>query len=242
MKELEDKKWFPAFLRKHQMEYISFIATVFKIYLPLRPKLLDHLNITASKEWTDVCSGKGGPVLSLDIDHPVLLTDLYPTQPNDKHNPLILYSEKEVDILRDEIPGNGLISMFNAFHHFDDFEKGIILQKAKKDLRPIFIAEILQPDLICLLRVIITTTVGHWLCVPFMKPFSFQRLLFTYLLPLHTLTIMIDGIISVFKSGSKKYYQEMADRYSTKSYQFNFETIPSFSSTIYLLKGRAVKN
>jgi hypothetical protein len=241
MQELEDKKWFPAFLRNHQTEYLSFLASAFRLYHPIKQKLLDCLQNVPNAEWTDICSGAGGPVKNLATHHKVLLTDKFPHTNIQDNLSGITYHEKPVDVLKDDIPGKGLISMFNGFHHFGHSEKEEILQMAAKSARPIFIAEILQPNLICLLRVIFSATVGHWLLVPVMKPFSLKRVLFTYIIPLHTFTILIDGIISVCKAGSSTYYKKLCKNNSTEQYQLYFECVPSFSSTIYLLYGKALK-
>jgi hypothetical protein len=238
MRELEDRKWFPAFLRKHQTDYLAFLATTFKLYHPVKPILLKCLNNSSNTDWTDTCSGSGGPVKGLNMDHPVLLTDLFPYTNNHIPNDYISYHEKPVNILEDAIPGNGMISMFNAFHHFNQKEKRRILEKTKKDSRAIFIAEILQPDLVCFLRVLLSATVGHWLLVPFMKPFSIQRIIFTYIFPLHTLTVLIDGMISVFKAAAADNLRKLAFELSDNNYKFFFEAIPSFSSKLYVLYGR----
>lgn len=240
MRELEDRPWFPAFLRKHQTDYLAFLASIFKLYDPVKPQLLNCLIHGSKDEWTDVCSGSGGPIISLDLPHRILLTDKYPISNFSERNERILFHEKPIDILQDEIPGEGLTSIFNAFHHFDHAQKTTILQKARKNRRPVFIAEILQPNLICLVRVILAATLMQWLLVPFMKPFSWKRLIFTYVIPIHTLTVVIDGIISVCKAGSATYLQSLAEEQTSGSYTFAFEAIPSFHATLYILYGRPI--
>ena len=239
MRELEDLPWFPAFLRKHQMDYLKFIAAAFNIYHPALPYLKKNIHRHPEKGWTDLCSGTGGPIQSFDFNHPVLLTDLYPILYDKSSTGHISYYKYPVNVLTDAIPGDGLITLFNGFHHFNHEEKINILEKIRESKRPMLIIEILQPTTICLLKVLFTTTIGHWLMVPFMKPFSLKRIIFTYLIPVHTLTIMIDGIISVCKSKTAAYYNTLAEKCSTEQYTFRFKIIPSFSTKLFLLYGES---
>jgi hypothetical protein len=60
-----------------------------------------------------------------------------------------------------------------------------------------------------MLKVLFMTTAGTLLLTPFIRPFSFRRLLFTYVLPLNIITITYDGIVSVCRSTSAGGYQKM---------------------------------
>jgi hypothetical protein len=53
------------------------------------------------------------------------------------------------------------------------------------------------------------TTIGVLLFSPFIKPFSWQRLFFTYIIPINIITISFDGIISVLKSRSFNAYKKL---------------------------------
>lgn len=100
-------------------------------------------------------------------------------------------------------------TMFNAFHHFSDPMKRELVKRMREAKSPVIIAEILQPTVLCLLNVIAMTTIGCILLTPFIRPFSFGRLFFTYVLPVNILTITADGVISVFKSRSVKQYKTL---------------------------------
>ena len=104
-------------------------------------------------------------------------------------------------------------TMFNAFHHFGDEEKLKIVKKIQESGSVAFFVEILEPDIICILKVLFTTTLGCFLLTPFITPFSLKRLFFTYLLPVNILTITLDGIVSVLKSRSVKQYQKLFINY-----------------------------
>jgi hypothetical protein len=99
--------------------------------------------------------------------------------------------------------------MFNAFHHFRDEEKLQIIQKIQFSGSEAFFVEILEPNLICLVKVFFTSTIGNLVLTPFIRPFSFRRLLLTYVLPVNLLTITLDGVVSVLKSRSVSQYKKL---------------------------------
>ena len=99
--------------------------------------------------------------------------------------------------------------MFNSFHHFSDDEKLEISQRIHKNGSAAFFVEILEPTILCLLKVLFITIVGSLLFTPFVKPFSYSRLFFTYIIPINLFTVTFDGLMSVMKSRSIKQYQKL---------------------------------
>lgn len=160
----------------------------------------------------DLCSGSGEPACTIfknsEVFKQLTLSDKYPNTAGnfDKHT---LYLTKSTDALNIQFHSDAIYTMFNAFHHFSDNEKlkitnSMIAAEAKG-----YFVEILAPDFFFVLKIAFTTTIGALLLTPFIKPFSFKRLLFTYILPINILTITTDGLISVFKSRSVKQYQNL---------------------------------
>ncbi|HYG50133.1 MAG TPA: hypothetical protein VD905_04475, partial [Flavobacteriales bacterium] len=98
-------------------------------------------------------------------------------------------------------------TMFNALHHFSDTEKLNLLLDMRKSRVTAYIAEILQPGLFCLIKVVLMTTVGQLFLAPFVKPFSWKRLFFTWIIPVNLITVTWDGVVSVLKSRTYKQYQ-----------------------------------
>lgn len=241
MRELEDYSWFPESFRRHQMDFLSLLAMKFGLYLPVKPTIEKILSLQENADWTDACSGSGGPVLSLAGQHRVLLTDLFPSFDELSLPENISFHPKPADITFSLPPGTGLITLFNCFHHFDEGQQKKIIEMCRMTGRPVVVVEILQPTALSMVSVIITTTIGHWLLVPFMKPFRFKRLFFTYLLPLHTLSVLFDGIVSVFKSKGRRYYRNLALALDNESYRVVFEKIPGPFGPLFLVKGVPVK-
>jgi hypothetical protein len=101
--------------------------------------------------------------------------------------------------------------MFNAFHHFSKEEKIHILSKIQAAGSKARFVEILQPGLLCFIKVCVACTVGVLLLTPFIRPFSLKRLFYTYILPLGLLSILSDGLVSVLRSGSASDYKKLIE-------------------------------
>jgi hypothetical protein len=240
VRELEDRSWFPAFLRNHQTEFLAFIAKLFLLYEPIKPLILNKLYAPTAMDWTDTCSGSGGPIVALNIPHKTLLTDLYPPE-NGKGLPIFIrYHPNPIDISHTLPPGKGLITMFNSFHHFDDATKEKILTDTINSGRPFLFTELLQPDTKSFLLVCFSTTLGHWLMVPFMKPFDWKRIFFTYIIPIHTITIFIDGIISVCKARNELYYKNLLYKIKKMDYRVQFHKTKGRFATLYTIEGTPI--
>lgn len=215
VKELEDCDWFPALLRRYQTDYIGFAVTRINVY----GKFVEYVNssMDVSTPMTDLCSGSGEPAITIFKECPcftqLTLNDKFPSRMK-ADDEQITYCEQSVDVNTMKFQAGRCYTMFNAFHHFTDKEKLDIVSRIQNSGSSAFIVEPLEPGLFCLLKVIFAGTIGCLLVTPFMKPFSFARLFFTWIVPVNLLTITIDGIISVFKSKSDVQYRKMFALYA----------------------------
>lgn len=203
MKELEDYNSFPVFLRNYQTDFIGFAVVKLQVY----DAFVNHLHKLelAKKTTIDLCSGSGEPAITIFKESHsfsrLLLTDKYPRQ-LDFQDVKICYDKQSRDVVEMEFHGGANYTLFNSFHHFDDKNKLKIAREIQASGSEAFIVEILEPTFFCLLKVLLMTTIGTLLLMPFIKPFSFGRLFFTYIIPVNIFTITYDGVISVFKSRS----------------------------------------
>lgn len=224
MKELEDYTWFPPFLRNCQTEFIGFVVTRFNIY----DAFIDHLKrfLLPVQPLTDLCSGSGEPAMSVfrksNCFSSLLLSDKYPN-PFQLTNDKITYEVLKTDVLEMEFKRGMYYTMFNSFHHFNDKDKIRIVESIQDSGSVSFIAEILEPTVVCFLKVLFATTIGSLLLTPFVHPFSLKRLFFTYVLPINLITITMDGIVSVFKSRSVKQYTNLFTSYGSSIKIFRLE-------------------
>lgn len=242
MREMADCDWFPHWMRLHQQEFLGFIAYHFEIYKPLVKVLEPMLNHTRQPAWTDTCSGNGSAALSVERfispSPTVVLTDKFPPSLIQGFQPNIQYDREPLDILENLPDGQSVITLFNAFHHFTHNEKLGLLQKVAAAKRPFLSVEILRPGVGCYLSVLGASTIGQWLFAPFIKPFRLSRLIFTYLIPIHILSILIDGWISVAKSQGKTGYASLLSQLQdTSGYQFSVMHIKNDWNHLTILKG-----
>jgi len=241
--ELEDHFWFPTWMRRFQMEYISFMAVQFGLYLPVLPILQKMKAQLDFENWTDCCTGAAGPMQFLIHQHfstpTIFITDKY-LQPIQLAATNATIHFETVDILQDSIPGNGLITMFNALHHFSKEERIQIITSVAQSNRPFLFVEITHPTLINFITITLATTIGQLLFAPFVSPFSWKRLLFTYIIPVNLITITWDGWISVFRSITSKSFFQIQNETGTAAYSISFTQKGSWWKKISILTGQPI--
>jgi hypothetical protein len=200
--ELEDLPGFPAGLRRMQVEFIGWLVERFAVYHPVVTLIAASLEKTHADRLTDLGSGQGGPIRYL-ARQPALshvhftLSDRYPALMDDLPAN-VRWHPSSVDALAPVLPGSGPLSLFNTFHHFTpDQQQKIVRQQVQRGL---LVHEVLQPSVFVFLKIMLTTTLGQLLLAPFVRPFRWERMLFTYLVPVNLVTIPWDGLVSVFRS------------------------------------------
>ena len=200
--ELEDLPGFPSVLRRQQVEYIGWLVDAIGIYAPVTPLLSAALDHVGRPDVTDLGSGSGGPIHSLARQPELarvrfVLTDRYPS-PTPTHSPAVVWHAAPIDALSHGAPGRGVLTLFNAFHHFTPAQQQQLIRTHGR--RGVLVFEVLQPTLPTLLKILLTTTLGQLLLAPCVRPFRWERLLLTYLFPINLLTIAWDGVVSVVRS------------------------------------------
>jgi len=63
--ELEDQPWLPDIVRDLATDYLCFIQSVLGLHRPIVSVLADALRATGARDIVDLCSGGGGPAISL---------------------------------------------------------------------------------------------------------------------------------------------------------------------------------
>jgi hypothetical protein len=214
LKELEDYNWFPNMFRKFQLEFIGSLVNWFGFYKPIIPLAKNLLANAKTNAVFDLCSGSGKPAIylqnKLGNNFVTTLTDKFPQKKIPTSS--IIYLQQPINVLNIITEKEKLYTMYNAFHHFDDEQQRNILQLFSTNQSSILIVEILTPSFFTFLNVVFSGTIGQLILTPFVKPFSFWRLFFTYVIPVNIFTVVYDGIISVLKSKSVKQYQILTSK------------------------------
>jgi len=239
VKELEDYAWFPARLRRYQMDFIGNVVRWLRLYQPLVPVVQQLMQQQQLHSITDCCSGNGAPALymhqCLQPTPTTLLTDKFPQPFTPTDN--ISYDTNSRDALELVPQANQLYTFYNCFHHFSDAEQQILLQRFADNRASVVIAEILEPGIIPMLKIFFTTTVGQLLSAPFVRPFAWGRLAFTYLLPINLLTVTYDGLVSVCKSKTVKGYTQLMADVRQAGYTFRVQSIRQATGRIIYITG-----
>lgn len=241
VKELEDYHWLPKRLRKYQMDFIGNLVQWVHLYKPLVPVVQDLMQQHHLQQITDCCSGNGAPALYIQqqlAPMPSLtLSDKYPQPIELTAN--VNYNITPIDVLQVIPKPHHLYTMFNAFHHFSTGEQRELLKRFADAKASCLIAEILQPNIAVLVKIFLTTTLVQLLVAPFIKPFSWGRLLFTYILPINLITVTYDGIISVLKSKKSSQYGQLVASIPVTDYTFTVKKQRQVSGNIIYITGHS---
>jgi hypothetical protein len=207
--ELEDLAWFPRAVRDGGTDWLGFMANLTGMFSPVAPKIREAMRATGSSEIIDLCSGGGGPWLTLERELAksgtvrVTLSDLYPN--TGALSDARVRSDGRLDVRTTpvdatDVPADltGVRTMFNAFHHFPPDLAGAILADAVRQRRAIVVVEAINRRALGLAGLPLQIPAMVML-TPFVRPFRWSRLLFTYLVPLIPLLVLFDGTISMLR-------------------------------------------
>lgn len=209
--ELEDLAWWPTVVRDLATDYLHFMESRFALHRPVVPLLEAALRETGARQLVDLCSGGAGPVPDLladlrtaGLDVHAVLTDLYPNRAAFERaaatsGGTITFEAAPVDAR--SVPSHlaGFRTMFNSFHHFRPDAAQAVLGDAARAGQPIGIFEIPERSLRAVVPFLFTP-LFVLLATPFIRPFHWQRLVWTYLLPLVPFTCWWDGLVSQLRA------------------------------------------
>jgi hypothetical protein len=235
--EFEDQTWFPRVIRDLATDYLHRIEVIIRMHERVLGPLGEALRASGSERVVDLCSGAGGPVPALQralaaggLDLPFTLTDRFPNLPAFRRTEAV--SEGRIRFIAEPVdaravPGTltGLRTLFNSFHHFPPADSRTILLDAVEDREPIAIFEISERALPMFLFVFLTP-VFVLLATPFIRPFRWRRLFWTYVLPLVPLVCWWDGMISQLRTYTVSELEELTRGDGFDSYEWRTGRLP----------------
>ena len=192
--ELHEQPWFPSSLRDEITDALQFGLNLLKAYAPIAPLVGSVVNSTESRTIVDLCSGGGGPWLGLyrrlqntTLALHIWLTDKYPNlgafqSVRAVSESYLTFYQSSVDAMKVPPELKGFRTIFSAFHHFSPEEARAILQDAVDASQSIGIFEITRraPSTVGLM---FPWALMSFVSTPFIRPFRWSRLLWTYLVP-----------------------------------------------------------
>jgi hypothetical protein len=208
--ELLDQTWCPPAVRHGATDYLEAITSRADIYRPIRAEILRAIDDSGAQRIVDLCSGGGGPWLSLAwrsalSERPSLtlaLTDKFPSSTLSTRlgpDPRVTAVEFSVDAACVPDSLRGFRTVFTSFHHFPDGIARDVLADAVRSGDGFAMAEVTSRTPRALATILLMP-VFDLILTPRMRPFRWSRLLLTYLIPLIPLTVLWDGIVSCFRT------------------------------------------
>lgn len=194
------------------MDFLRFAISKLGIYEPIVPLLQELLARSSQPEILDLCSGGGGGIKGLQQllvnqtqqSVTVTLSDKFPNIPafelvKKETSGAIKYISQPVDATNVPADLTGCRTIFSAFHHFQpDMARSILGDAARKRV-PIGIFEGAGKSYFEILAALLFFPVVFLVITPFLRPFRWSRIFFTYLVPLIPLCTMWDGTVSILR-------------------------------------------
>jgi hypothetical protein len=203
--EFEDLPWVPKPIRDGGTDLLDFGFARVGFYRPLVDELIGLLDATGFDTIVDVCSGGGGGALAM---HAMLrergrsvrltLTERYPNaaaiaRVKALGDANVTYHETSVNAFEPPAELRGIRTMYGALHHFRPDEVRRLIAGAVADRSPIAFFDVAASAMIRktpalfvplfaipnLAMLSLATLIG----VPFVRPFRWSRILFTYVVP-----------------------------------------------------------
>jgi hypothetical protein len=241
--EIEDEDWCPRSVRDAATDYLQFVIARTKPYAAMVPILAAALQRTGAHQVLDLCSGAAGPWFWLrpalaerGLNVSVCLTDKYPNLGTVDHvNRLadegIRYLPQPVDATR--VPGElaGFRTIFTAFHHFRPADARVVLADAVRQRQGIALFEGTQNSALGLLAMLLVPPMVL-LVTPFIRPFRWSRLFWTYLIPVVPFLALFDGMVSNLRTYSVGELRQMTEELETNDYQWDIGEVKSAAGPI----------
>lgn len=246
--EFGDQKWFPQFLKNYLTDFLQFISNATKIYKPIVPVLEKGLQLSKTNQIIDLASGGGGGLLWLNSElkkrNPelkILLTDYYPNKS------AFEYTKKQAnnfDFVSNSVDARnvlknlkGLRTQFLSFHHFKPEEAKLILQNAVDSNAAIAIFEGQERSFASIIAMVFSP-ISVLFTAPFIRPFKFGRIIFTYLIPIIPLVCLFDGIVSSLRTYSVKEMTDLVNQLKNKdNFHWDINRVKSGPGVILYLLG-----
>lgn len=236
--ELEDQGWFPATIRDAMTDWLSFMANLSAApYRNLMPKIEAVMDATKSATLVELGAGGGGPsvmvtnilVASGRKDTRLVLTDLYPNIT--KMNLAKQAAKAPCEVIETPVDATsvpesikGVRFLANAFHHLPEEAARACLADTVAKMQGIVIMEMVGRSPSGFAQVLIGTTL-MLLGTPFVRPFRWSRLLFTYLIPVVPLAAIWDGIASCFRIYSPEELRRLVTSLGPNTYKWDIGTV-----------------
>ena len=244
--EIHDQPWCPASLRDALTDNLQFYLDLGNHYGVVAPLLSAALARTGARRVVDLCSGGGGPWRRLHqtLDGAgVVLTDKYPNRAALERvtagtDGRIGFSLESVDAQRVPQEFEGFRTLFTSFHHFPPALARAILEDAVRAGQGIGVFEVNARRLAAILTAALVPLLVL-LSAPFIRPFRWSRIVWTYLVPVLPVVATVDAVVSCLRTYTPDELRALAGAVpGAASYEWTAGEVPTRLSPVpitYLL-------
>ncbi|MBN9657337.1 MAG: hypothetical protein J0H49_04115 [Acidobacteria bacterium] len=230
--EIHDSSWFPAHLRNLVTDALQAVWEVTNAYRPIAPLLRDAMAAAGTTRVLDLCSGAGGPWIQLArhvsrvLHYPVTvcLTDKHPNP--EAFARAALHSESQIrshpsPVYATCVPVGlrGFRTIFSSAHHLGVEELNKVVANALECRTGIAIFEACQREWRAILSVVCVPFLGL-LATPWIRPFRWSRLFWTYFVPVVPFVLLFDGWMSCLRSYSQADYLALVAAHAGSGYRW----------------------
>lgn len=244
--ELEDFDWFPVPLRDAMTGWLRVVSELGGVSTVAAPLVLEAMDSIGTNRIIDLCSGGGGPVISLvqmlarnyHRDVVATLTDKFPNAPAfaraEAEAPSLIEGRLTVTDATAVPPELvGVRTIFNAFHHLPPPVAKAVLADAARARQPIITFEFVERSAQGAL-ILAGLPLGVYGLMPLVRSASPLALALTYLLPVVPLATLWDGAASCLRAYSVPELEAMVADLGTDDYTFRIERVRVPGRPIYV--------
>ena len=233
--ELEDYPWFPAPLRDAMTGFLRVASEALGVSAAAAPLVLEAMDAAGTDRLVDLCSGGGGPVVSLvrhlrdhhGRDASAVLTDLYPNAD--------AFARAEADLPgrvrgrraptdASAVPADlpGVRTLFNSLHHLPPAVVCAVLADAARQRQPIVTFEVVERSAQGAV-IVAGLPLTVYALSAFVRPARAAALALTYAVPVLPAAITWDGFASCLRAYSVAELEALVAPLQRDDYRFRVQ-------------------
>jgi hypothetical protein len=229
--EISDQNWCPNPLRDGATLFLQYFENVSNVFTATTSLIRRAMEQCGTRRVIDLCSGSGGPWLRLHrLFHErerfpikIWLTDKHPHVESLRDSRAVSFNglnfyPASIDATNVPDELTGFRTFFNSFHHFTPDEAIAILQDTVAKRQGIGIFEATDRNIMAILQIILLIPVSVIVLMPFVRPFRFSLLFWTYIIPLLPFLITYDGVISSLRTYTPDELRDLTEKVTHDRY------------------------
>ncbi len=198
--QITNAKWFPNFLTRCVHEFMTWFVNKVNAAKPFIPLIEEGLQHEERIVVINKKCGAGFETVDRLLDEKI----------------------KRVFVDADNFTASeeGLYLSVNSFHQFSVDEAKDILKQIAENKQPVVVVEGNNDSLWQVFGMTVIVPLTVLFTAPFVKPFRFERILFTYIIPVLPIVTFFDGFMALFKLYAPKDLDELTTSIKAEGYSW----------------------